>query len=114
MSNKLKGKLGEDKAKEFLLKRGFKILDTNFRFSRFGEVDIIAQKSNIIYFVEVKYRTTNAYGMPFEAITKSKLEKIISCAQYYLSQSKEKCRSYRISAVSILDNKIEFIENITI
>ena len=114
MSNKLKGKLGEDKAKEFLLQKGFKILDTNFHYSRYGEIDIIAKKSNIIYFVEVKYRTTNTYGMPFEAITKTKLEKIISCARYYLLTSNVKYCSYRISAISILDNKIEFIENIAI
>ena len=54
MSNKLKGKLGENIAKDFLVKKGFKILDTNFHYSRFGEIDIIASKSNVIYFVEVK------------------------------------------------------------
>ena len=112
MSNKLKGKLGENIAKDFLVKRGFKILDTNFRYSRFGEIDIIASKSNIIYFVEVKYRTTNTFGTPFEAITKQKLEKILSSAKFYLSKCSESYGSYRLSAISILGEKIDFIENI--
>ena len=112
MSNKIKGKLGEEIARDFLLKRGFEILDTNFRYSRYGEVDIVAIKSNIVYFIEVKYRTTNAFGMPFEAVTKSKLEKINACARYYLSLCKKKYKAYRISVVSILNEKIDFIENV--
>ena len=112
MSNKLKGKLGEKLAKDFLLNKGFEILETNFHYSRYSEVDIIAYKSGIIYFVEVKYRTTNFFGMPFEAITKSKLEKIKACAQYYLSNTNKKFKSYKISAISILNSKIDFIESV--
>ncbi len=112
MSNKTKGKLGEKLAKEFLLKNGFEILETNFRYSRMAEIDIIASKGNILYFVEVKYRTTNAFGMPFEAITKFKLDKIKMCAQYYLSTTKRNYKTYRISAVSIVDSEIKFIDNI--
>ncbi len=112
MSNKTKGKLGENIAKDFLVKRGFKILETNFHYSRYGEVDIIAAKNNIIYFIEVKYRTSTTYGMPFEAITKSKLEKIKACATYYLSTIKKIYANYKISAVSILNSNIDFIEDI--
>lgn len=114
MSNKLKGKLGENIAKDFLKKKGFKILDTNFYYSRFGEIDIIASKSNVIYFVEVKYRTKDTFGMPFEAITKAKLEKITSSALFYLANCPKKYNSYRLSAISILGDKIDFIESISI
>ena len=69
-------------------------------------------KDDILYFIEVKYRTSDAFGFPLEAITKSKLEKIKAGASYYLSNTKEKFKSYRISAVSILGSKINFIENI--
>lgn len=116
MSNKLKGKLGEQIARDYLIKKGYEILDTNFRYSRYGEIDIIAFKNSIICFVEVKYRTSNTFGTPLEAITKSKLEKIQLSANYYLSQTKKKFKSYRIEALSILDKKGEFeinhIENI--
>lgn len=112
MSNKLKGKSGEDLAADFLLNGGFKILERNFRYSRCSEIDIIAKKDDILYFIEVKYRTYDAFGFPLEAITKSKLEKIKAGASYYLSNTKEKFKSYRISAVSILGSKINFIENI--
>ena len=50
--------------------------------------------------------------MPFEAITKSKLEKIKACAQYYLSITKKKFKSYKISGISILNSKIDFIESV--
>lgn len=112
MSNKLKGKSGEDLAVDFLTKNGFKILQRNFRYSRYSEIDIIAKKNKIIYFVEVKFRTSNAFGTPFEAITKSKLEKIKKGVNYYLATSNETFESYRISAISILNSNIDFIENI--
>ncbi len=112
MSNKLKGKLGENIAKSFLEKRGFKILDSNFRYSRYGEIDIIASKKDVIYFVEVKYRTTKTFGMPYEAITKSKLEKIIASAHFYMANCSKTYSSYKISAVSILNDDITFIENV--
>ena len=118
MSNKLKGKYGEEIARDFLLERGFKILDCNFRYSRYGEIDIIAIKNKIIHFVEVKFRTSEFFGMPQEAITKSKLEKIYLSAKYYLSQTKEKFTTFYLSAISILKTnrefKIDFIENIQI
>ncbi len=112
MSNKLKGKSGEDIAVEFLSKKGFKILARNFRYSRYSEIDIIAKKDNVIYFIEVKYRTNSSFGTPFEAITKSKIEKIKKGVSYFIAQTHEKFSSYRLSAISILDGKIDFIENI--
>lgn len=116
MSNKLKGKLGEELARDYLVRRGFEILDTNFRYSRYGEIDIIAYKNYAIYFIEVKYRTSNAFGTPLEAITQKKLEKIYLSAKYYITQSAKKFKSYKISAISVLDTKngpvVDFIENI--
>lgn len=112
MSNKVKGKCGEDKAADFLIKKGFKILARNFRYSRYSEIDIIAKKDSILYFVEVKYRTNTSFGVPFEAITKSKIEKIKKGVSYFIAQTHENFSSYRLSAISILGEKIDFVENI--
>ena len=112
MSNKLKGKYGEDVAVDFLRKRGFEILERNFRYSKYSEIDIVAKKDKIVYFIEVKYRTNSIFGMPLESITKSKLEKIKKGVSYYISKHQGEFCSYRISALSIFGEKIDFLESI--
>jgi len=79
---KLIGKLGEDKATSFLINSGFEILDRNFR-TRLGEIDIIATKSNIIYCIEVKTRSSIQFGLPSEAITAKKLRRMRLTAEIY-------------------------------
>ena len=76
MSNKSVGQRGETIAAEYLLKQGYKILETNKRFSRFCEIDIIALEKNTLVFIEVKTRRTNYCGEPIEAITMSKFHNI--------------------------------------
>ena len=118
MTNKEIGKYGEELAKNFLIKNGYEILEMNYRFSRIAEIDIIAQKNNILHFIEVKTRTQNTFGTPLEAITLKKLKQIYSCAIFYMSNSKKKFKNYQIDAIGILLNKnnipkIDFIENIS-
>ena len=119
MTNKITGKYGEEIAKNFLIKKGYKILEMNFHYSKQSEIDIIAQKNNIIHFVEVKTRTQKFFGTPFEAINQTKLKQIYSCAMYYLQNSKKKYKKYQIDAVGIVLNQneiaeIKFIENISL
>ena len=76
MSNLSLGKNGEDIAKKYLEKSGYKILETNKRFSKLCEIDIIALDKNTLVFVEVKTRKTDICGHPFEAITKNKYNHI--------------------------------------
>ena len=59
MSNIQKGKYGEELAAEFLIKSGYKIIDKNYKFSRYGEIDIIALEKDTLCFIEVKTRTNN-------------------------------------------------------
>lgn len=117
MSNTKKGKYGEELALNFLKKRGFKILEKNFRYSKFGEIDIIAEKNGVLRAVEVKTRTSLIFGHPLEAITKEKLKKIYLTLQFYLKTSPYKAS--QIDAISILVDKnnpeiydIKFLENI--
>lgn len=100
MSNKIKGKYGEDIAANFLIKNGYKILERNYHFSRYGEIDIIALDKNTLCFIEVKTRSSNRFGTPFESITKTKLDKIKKSAYSYL-QNNACYKNFRIDAVSV-------------
>ena len=62
MSNKIKGKYGEEIAVNYLIKNGCKIVEKNYRFSRYGEIDIIALDGSILCFIEVKTRTSDRFG----------------------------------------------------
>ena len=78
------GRYGEDLACKYLQAKGYKILKRNFRCRRFGEIDIVASKAEVLSFIEVKTRASLLYGMPAEAVTLAKQRKIYRVAQYYL------------------------------
>ena len=71
----------------YLQKNHFTIRDTNFRFGRFGEIDIIAEKSGRVSFFEVKYRSHLGYGSPEEAIIPRKLQKCLKTMQFYCKKN---------------------------
>lgn len=113
MDNKKLGNAGEDLACRYLEKNGYKILERNKHYSRFCEIDIIAQYKKTIVFVEVKTRKTNSFGVPAEAITKTKYEHLKQGMRYYLSEHKVK--EFRIDVIGITLNpelKIEHLKNI--
>jgi putative endonuclease len=98
------GKIGEEIAAQYLIKNGYNILDKNIS-APFGEIDIIAEKNNCICFVEVKSRKTEIYGLPEEAITKMKKNKIIKVAQFYIKKKHIKEKLFRFDVISIYFNK---------
>lgn len=115
MINKKIGNAGEDLACRYLEKQGYKILERNKHYSRFCEIDIIAQYKSTTIFVEVKTRKTDAFGTPQDAITKTKYENIKKGVQFYLSENKVK--DFRIDAICITlkpEIKIEHMKNINI
>ncbi len=118
MNNKVKGKLGEEIAQSYLVKHGFEIIETNFRYSKISEIDIIAKKQGILHFIEVKTRSNNNFGSPLEAVTKTKLKSIYTCAKYYLLNCKNNYKKVQIDVIGITLNKkepqITFIENISL
>lgn len=73
---------------KYLQNKWYKILDTNFKFWRFGEIDIIAKKDWITIFFEVKYRNNRAYWMPEEAVTPYKLRKCRKTMDYYCKKNR--------------------------
>jgi putative endonuclease len=116
-TNKSIGNFGEKTACDFLKKQGYKIIETNYHYSKLAEIDIIAKEKNTIIFVEVKTRSTTNFGHPFEAINYNKLQKILQAGLYYLQNTKEKYTDYRIDIISILGTenpKIEHLKNVSL
>jgi len=87
VNNKLTGNRGEQLAKQYLVKKGFEILETNYH-SAMGEIDIIARKCDTVHFIEVKYRTSEMFGSGREAVTASKQRTIHKLATRYLVANK--------------------------
>jgi putative endonuclease len=113
MNNKVVGNAGEDLACRYLEKQGYQILERNKHYSRFCEIDIIAKHKNTTVFVEVKIRKTDTFGVPSEAITKTKYENLRKGVQFYLAENKVK--DFRVDLISITlkpEMKIEHLRNI--
>ena len=92
MNNREFGSKGEDIACEYLIKNGYKILERNKHFSKYCEIDIIAQFKNKTIFIEVKTRSYIFFGDPVEAVDKRKKKNIYHAAKYFLHINKlEEC-----------------------
>lgn len=109
------GSYGEELAERFLINKGYKILDRNFRCRR-GEIDIIAMDGNILVFIEVKTRRNQKFGLPCEAITSKKLKHLKNAVSYYMMTSSGQQYDMRIDVIEILiidGNKfIHHLENV--
>jgi len=116
LERKNTGQLGENIAREFLKKKGYNILENNYR-CREGEVDIIARKGEHLVFVEVRTRTSQSYGMPEESLNAEKVRHLMTAANHYLQKSHRADCAWRVDVVAIeltRDNsvkRIELIEN---
>lgn len=111
--------LGEDLASDYLIKKGYKIIERNYRKS-YTEVDIICVKDSILVFVEVKTRTSNLFGTPFEQISNRKLQHLIKTAEFYSKLNSQLPKQLRIDAIGIVLNvdnsikKLKHEENISL
>ena len=94
------GPRGEALAWNFLRKRGYSILEKNYR-TRFGEIDVIATKERAIVFLEVKTRRNHRFGLPEEAIDWRKRDRMIRMAEAYLQSKKLENREARFDILSI-------------
>jgi len=83
MDRKLKGRYAEEMAMEYLMSHDFKILERNYRFKR-SEIDLIAQKDDLIVFVEVKHRQSTAYGLPEETVSQNQKNNILQAAEEFI------------------------------
>ena len=102
------GRLGEEIASQFLIKKGFKILDRNYR-KPWGEIDIIAEKDNVVRFVEVKAISREILPdsleeidyRPEEMVTKEKLKKVGRTATLFM-ETMHDLREYQIDVVGVI------------
>jgi Holliday junction resolvase-like predicted endonuclease len=85
MSTVSKGHRAEVVTADYLARRGYQILNQNWR-TRYCEIDIVARKNNVIHFVEVKYRATNNQGAGLDYITPAKLNRMSFAAQVWTKQ----------------------------
>lgn len=117
--NQSLGKRGEEIAVLYLTRKGFRIIERNYK-ARYGEIDIIAQDGDTLVFVEVKARAGTQYGTPQEAVTAGKLREIIKTAEYYATLHPGVSQSMRVDVVAVLLDpetqkslSIEHIPNVT-
>jgi putative endonuclease len=105
-----KGNFAEDRACSYLVENGYAIVERNF-YSRFGEIDIIALKEEVLHFVEVK--SGEDYESAIQNITPTKLSRIIKTAQTYIK--KQNCdNDFTFDAVVVTPSDVIFVEDITL
>ena len=107
------GNIGETLAQEYLVQNGYKILATNWHY-RHKEVDIIAEKDNMIVFIEVKTRKTSFFGEPEMFVTREKQKSYIQAANAYINQN-NRTEKVRFDIIAIILNssgqKVKHIED---
>ena len=112
LSTTIIGKKYENMSINYLKTQKYKILERNFSCPA-GEIDIIAfdPETKYIVFVEVKYRVTNAFGRPIEAITPQKVRKIYTTSQVYLKLKGWLDKNIRYDVIEIIDDDLRHIIN---
>ncbi len=106
------GREGEEAAAAFLRKKGYKILHRNFRPPHGGEVDLVCRHGKELVFVEVKTRSDEAFGRPFDAVNEKKRRLIIRGAMSWLRMLEMPDITFRFDVVEvIMDSEVRILEN---
>jgi putative endonuclease len=108
-----RGQEGERLASQYLSRQGFRILEKNWK-SRRGEVDLIAQRKECLFFVEVKLRQSQGFGSALESIPPSKQRKMVSAALDYIQRRRIQEKDFKLAAL-LIDReesgfRVEFFE----
>lgn len=98
--NKSIGAIGEEYAAQYLQDNDFYILKRNAT-SRWGELDIVAEKDKKIFFVEVKTRISTHYGSPYEAVDYMKVRKLARTIEYFILANRLEKRKLQLDVISI-------------
>ena len=117
MKKKETGKRGEQLACRALEKKGYRILEKNYR-CRLGEIDLVARHRDYIVFIEVRSKTGDAFGTPEESVTSAKKQRLLATALDYLGNHRDLPENWRIDFVAVeIDpsggkpTRVEIIEN---
>ncbi|NQX80660.1 MAG: YraN family protein [Flavobacteriaceae bacterium] len=103
------GKEGEKMAVEYLLEKGYIILEKNWRYLK-AEVDIIAQINEVLVIVEVKTRSSDYWNTPEKAVGYKKINMLMTAIDYYV-QKKDMDVEVRFDIIAIIKNKKAFYIN---
>lgn len=112
------GKTGERLAEAYLVQKGYRILERNFK-KRYGELDIVALHDKTLVFVEVKTRIGKEFGLPEESVTPWKLREVKRTSLFYKSIHPELPDALRIDVIGIeldIDESLKYfnhIQNVT-
>ena len=88
MDTQALGRFGEEQAARCLTKKGYRVVRRNFR-CRFGEIDLIARRRDVLVFAEVKLRRDDRFAAAREFVTAAKQRRILAAAQLYLAGCEE-------------------------
>jgi putative endonuclease len=106
-TNQEKGNQGEELAAVWLVKKGYTLLERNWRF-RHWEVDIIASKDKFLHFIEVKTRHSLRFGRPEESITRDKMNNLRNAAEEYQYQHPEwKFIQFDVLAITVVNDEVK-------
>jgi len=100
------GQAGEDFAAEVLKQSGYVIVARNYRCVS-GEIDLIAEQGEELFFIEIKTRRDSAFGLPCEAVTEKKRQHLRKAAASFLSEHRCRWMTYSFQVIEIGFNQIE-------
>lgn len=112
LGNRALGAYGEDKVSAWYAAQGYEILARNWRCAS-GELDLVCRSGSTLVFCEVKTRTTAAFGLPAEAVNRTKQQRLRRLALAWLEAVHERPAgaTLRFDVACVLGGKIEIIEN---
>jgi putative endonuclease len=103
------GRTGESAAADYLISKGYTILQQNVRFQK-GEIDIVAVDGKFLVIVEVKTRKNAAFGKPYESVNKTKQRRMTLLARQFVSATRLGKSPIRFDVISILKNPDNSLE----
>ena len=104
------GATSEDRAVDFLVKRGYRIVERNYR-CKVGELDVIARDGGVLVFVEVRSRRSTEYGSALDAVSWGKRHKVTRVAQNYLMWRRPRFDEARFDVVAITGEDVVLIKD---
>lgn len=110
MTNHRTGHDAEKRAAEYLKLKGFRIRELNWK-TRYCEIDIVAEKAKLVYFVEVKYRRNTNQGYGVDYITPKKLQQMQFAAEMWVSNH-DWAGDCQLAVISIDAEEISFIDEL--
>lgn len=110
-SNISKGKYGEKLAREYIIGKGHRIIEENYK-NKIGEIDIISIDKDILVFIEVKARTNRNYGYAYEAVNYKKQRKITNISLIYMKYKNIKNIQIRYDIIEVYLERDVYINHI--